>query len=238
MNRSMLTTIMAAALATTGLSAQEVRLEVEFVDHLGAGMIEQDVYVALPDGAGVQRVTPETYRHFLRQPLFATAAEVHHDPMNPLALGPFPQGAPLGITLEQWMGAEGRLTYTCSGGTGRVEADFEGLVPQGLYTAWYAFMPNPATRPFTTYDLPLGARDGSQSVFTSDEAGMARVVREFSPCLQLSGRQLTAMLAVAWHSDNRSWGSNPGPFGSATHLHLFAPLPAESEMNAAEGMQR
>jgi len=212
------------------VAAQNTRIELTLVDHITAGMIEQDVYVTASDGEGVVRVTPENAERYRNAPVFGTAEVVHHAPMNPLAIGPYPRGRALGPTLGEWLSARGEVTYTCSGGQGTVDASFRGLVPGGLYTMWYAFLPTPPTRPFATLDLPLGARDGSQSVFTADEHGGAQFTRTFAPCLQLTGARRTAMLAVAWHSDDRTWGSYPGPFGQGTHIQVFAPLPSAAEV--------
>ena len=60
-------------------------------------------------------------------------------------------------------------------------------MPEGVYTLWHAFMAIPPPVPFTgTLDLPLGARDGSESAFTADEKGKATFKHTFSPCLQMS----------------------------------------------------
>jgi hypothetical protein len=106
------------------------------------------------------------------------------------------------------------------------ERAFTKLVPNAVYTMWYAFVPAPPTKPFTgALDLPLGARDGSQTKFASDAAGNAHFEASFSPCLQPSNDQLMAMLAIAWHSDGKTHGSSGGPFGKTSHGQIFAPLP-------------
>ena len=45
-----------------------------------------------------------------------------------------------------------------------------------MYTIWHAFIALPPPEPFTgTLDLPLGARDGSESQFRAPADGMAQV---------------------------------------------------------------
>jgi hypothetical protein len=87
-------------------------------------------------------------------------------------------------------------------------------------------MPKPPTKPFTgTLDLPIGERDGSQSVFTTDSKGQATLDIKFEHCLQLTDTQLASGLAVALHSDGKTYGPEPGGFGKVTHVQLFAMLP-------------
>ena len=94
---------------------------------------------------------------------------------------------------------------------------------------WHFFMATPPTEPFIgTYDLPLGSRDGAQSVFTADAGGEARFERSFKPCLQLTGEHLAAGLALAWHSDGKTYGVEPGGFGSVSHIQLYTGLPKRS----------
>ena len=71
----------------------------------------------------------------------------------------------------------------------------------------------------------MGERDGTQSVFTTDADGKASLNLQFERCLQLANSQLASAVAIAMHSDGKTYGPDPGPFGSATHVQLFAMLP-------------
>lgn len=126
----------------------------------------------------------------------------------------------------------GSTTLSCENGQGSVSARFQDLVPGGVYTFWYFFMATPFSEPFSTYDLPLGARSGSDNTFVASKEGRANFSSKFKPCLQLSGEQLTAGLAIAYHSDSKTYGSNPGNFGTVSHLHLFNFLPKAAEVMA------
>jgi hypothetical protein len=110
----------------------------------------------------------------MHAPLYKAATEVKHDPFDPKALGPHPMGEPLGMTLAEWLAHRGTGKYSCEDGAGTLDLEFSGLVPNGVYTMWHAFIALPPTTPFSgTLDLPLGARDGSKSVFRAD-AGRRR----------------------------------------------------------------
>ncbi len=218
------------AIAITGtslpLSADEPT-RINFITHLAAGLNEIDVFVDTGSNpSDVYRVTPATKARFLDSPVFASAEPLAHNPFDAEAVGPHAKGRPLGLTLVEFLAARGTATITCQNGQGSIDARFTKLVPNAVYSMWYAFVPQPPTKPFTgALDLPFGARDGSQSVFTTDAKGNARFNAAYKPCLQASSDQLMAVLAIAWHSDGKTYGSSPGSFGNRTHVQLFAPLP-------------
>ncbi|WP_305985875.1 hypothetical protein [Roseibium sp. MMSF_3544] len=205
-----------------------VAFDVNFIYHVDAGVAEQDVYIERETGSGeVWRPGPKD--NLPNAPLFASAEPQRHMPGNPEADGPYPQGADLKLTLREWLGASGNGQYRCENGQGHLTIDFEGLVPDGVYTLWHFFMVNGATDPFIgTYDLPAGAYDGSQSIFTADASGAAVYDQTYETCLQLSGEQLSAGLAVNWHSDGKTYGVEPGEFGLNAHIQLFAELPTRA----------
>ena len=107
-----------------------------------------------------------------------------------------------------------------------LDLEFSGLVPNGVYTMWHAFVALPPTTPFSGFlDIPLGARDGSESVFRADEHGNASFKHTFKPGLQMSGNWLTSLLAINYHSDGKTYGGLPGKFGLNAHVPLFSMLP-------------
>ncbi|MDT8436115.1 MAG: hypothetical protein RRA92_05100 [Gemmatimonadota bacterium] len=211
--------------ADAGRSGHVEPLRLAFVTHLDMDMPEQDVYIERQPGSGeVFRVT--TGDHDMSAPLYAAAHEVDHNPFDPAAIGPHPKGDALGMTLGEWLAHKGSGTYTCDSGEGRLDLALSGLVPDGVYTIWHAFVAIPPPEPFTgTLDLPLGARDGSESVFTAGPDGTARVSRTFRPCLQMSDVWTTSMLAINYHSDGKTWAGHPGEFGHNAHIPLFVMLP-------------
>ena len=203
----------------------ELAFEIAFVNHLDANMPEQDVYIERKPGSGeIYRVTKGD--NDMNAPLFGTAEEVKHDPFDPKAIGPHAKGKALGMTLGQWLRHKGTGTYTYKKGAGYLDLEFSGLVPNGVYTMWHAFIALPPTEPFSgTLDLPLGARDGSESVFVADANGKAKFVHSFKPGLQMSDVWTTAMLAINYHSDGKTYGGLPGKFGLNAHVPLFVMLP-------------
>ena len=50
---------------------------------------------------------------------------VEHQPFESDALGPWKKGKALGMTLGEWLAAEGRGSYQCKDGTGKVSVTFD-----------------------------------------------------------------------------------------------------------------
>lgn len=212
--------------------AQNQTIELTFVDHLMAGFIEQDVFVEKVKGTGfVYRITVEEREKYLDAELFTTKEAQKHNPFSKAEIGPYQKGQSLGITLKDWLSAKGTASYTCDNGWGVLKAEFSNLIPNATYTMWHAFMAKGETNPFVgIFDLPLGDRDGSQSIFRTDENGKASLNIRFETCLQLTETQLMSLLAIALHSDGKTYGVSPGPFGKASHVQLFTPLPESKDV--------
>ncbi|MEO1679999.1 MAG: hypothetical protein AAFU80_17785 [Pseudomonadota bacterium] len=227
---ALLTTAMAAPSFATDTPRHDapVSFDIAFRYHVDDEVAEQDVFIETAPGAA-QVVRPDPAERNMNAPLFASAEPQRHMPFDSSAVGPFPKGAPLGLTLGEWFTASGNGSYTCENGEGHLQVAFEGLVPEGVYTLWHYFVAWPPTEPFIgTYDLPVGSRDGAQSVFTADDEGNAVFDQTFQPCLQLTGEHLAAGLAVNWHSDDKVYGVEPGEFGHNAHIQLYSGLPARS----------
>lgn len=228
--------LMLALIALISLSSNALAnggaISLQFVNHLQAGLPEQDVFVEKVAGSGeVFRLMDAEKDSYMNAPLYTTATTTPHNPFdaatNPTVNGPYQKGYTLNLTLEEWLAATGTGSYECVDGQGNVALEFSGLVPNGVYTLWYSFLPMPPTQPFTgSLDLPLGARDGSQSVISSNADGTASYEATVTPCLQMSGEQAATMIALAYHSDGKTYGSFPGGFGLNSHIQLFGMFPA------------
>lgn len=205
-------------------------VELVFFDHIKAEMVEQDVYVPHGDAGKVFRVTKDDYSNYLDEMVYRTAAPVEHAPMDMDKVGPYDAGQPLDFTLGNWLSATGSASYECEEGTGEFSAAFDNLVPNGLYTMWI-FFAGQSMAEFKTFDLPMGAADGSESLFTADPKGHAEYNVSLAACLQGTGSQLLAGLAIAYHSDGATHGYEPGPMGNKSHVHLFTVLPSDSDLN-------
>lgn len=217
----------AAGAATQALEA------VRLVSHIEFGVFEQDVYIERPGGlpGEVFRPTPDDAANPLTadSPLYASAEELDHDPTF-MQGGPFEKGAALGFTLAEWLAAKASVAYLCTDGeTARLDAAFSGLVPEGVYTFWNSRLTFTGGAITGANDVPAGEPMGTENVFTASEDGTARFSAGWEGCNEPStggpgigpdgGAQV---FAIAYHSDGETYGASPGPFGSATHVQLFA----------------
>ena len=204
---------------------EAVSIELAFVTHLDMNLPEQDVFLERTPGSDeVFRVTQGDNDMSAR--LFKSAVRVPHNPFDPAQVGPHPKGEPMGMSLGEWLAHRGTGVYTAEDGVGHLDLEFTGLVPDGVYTLWHAFTAVPPTTPFSgALELPLGARDGSESIFTADAEGRARFRHTFTPELEMSDVWTRSMLALNYHSDGKTWGGLPGDFGLNAHVPLFVMLP-------------
>jgi hypothetical protein len=208
-----------------GATSDSYSIDLAFVTHLDAGLPEQDVFIEREPGS-TEVYRPTIGDNDMNAPLFKSAVPVPHNPFDEDAVGPHPKGEAFGMTLGEFLKHQGTGTYTCANGEGTLDTQFSGLVPNGVYTMWHAFTAIPATKPFSGFlDLPLGARDGSTSVFVANENGEASFSHTFKPCLQMSDVWTTSLLAINYHSDGKTYAGLPGDFGYNAHVPLFLMLP-------------
>lgn len=212
----------------TSGTIKEGAVEFSMVNHIQAGMPEQDAFIEKEVGSGeVWRVEGEEAEDadILAQMVFATVEATGHDPfkLGGSPLGPFVKDEPLGFALGDWLAGSASGIYSVEGGMATIELSMTKLVPDGVYTVWCSRIklpPNPAV-----FDLPCGAIDGSGNLFTADANGGAKFSMKMNP-LQPSTETTANVIALAYHSDGKSNGVVPGDFGLNTHVQLFYIMPA------------
>ena len=188
----------------------------------GMGLTEQFAFVMNDDGE-IYKVTPESPLSVLDQPLYAMAKaeDFMFDPFqlfdNPV--GPFEAGEPIGMTMRDYLAARGSGTYSVDGDMATVDLSFDRLVPNGVYTLWCSTLHRPPE--FEVIDKPCGAEDGSENTFIADEHGKLDINLSFPP-LALPTETTLSVIAIAWHSDEQTYGEHPGDFGTVTFVPLRA----------------
>lgn len=155
----------------------------------------------------------------LANTVYAAAAATSHDPFkvgeNPL--GPFEKGKELGFTLEKWLAASGIGIYSVDGENAEMELFFKNLVPNGVYTVWCSQITLPPN--FNVVDKPCGAEDGSENSFNADAQGSGAFSLELKK-LPDSTNETVSVIALAFHSDGKTYGASPGDFGLNTHVQI------------------
>ncbi|MCX9074393.1 MAG: hypothetical protein OIN88_07000, partial [Candidatus Methanoperedens sp.] len=220
--------IILALTSTIATASGATMIDIQFVNHIQAGLPEQDVFIQRNDAAPNQvvRVEANDTRDpaILAKMVFATATTTPHDPFklgsNPL--GPYAKGASLGFTLQQWFAATGSGTYTVDGDNAEMKLSFQKLVPNGKYTVWCSRLTFPPD--VKIVDSPCGAPDGSQNVLDADAQGNAAFDLKMKP-LPDSSRETVSLIALAYHSDGKTHGASPGDFGLNSHVQIFFMIP-------------
>ena len=228
--------LVGAAIAAWPVAAKE-RMEVKLLTHIQMDLPEQDVFVeSASDATKVVRVEGAEAKKVetLAKKGYASTAAVPHDPLKvgPNPLGPFPKGAALDFTLGKWLDGTGSGGYTVDGDEATVDLSMQKLVPNATYTLWCSrlkFPPNPSI-----VDKPCGKADGSENVFKTDASGKG-TIHLTMPALEPSTKEVASLLALAYHSDGKTYGSEPGEFGLHTHVQLawLLPAPAAATTSAA-----
>lgn len=176
-----------------------------------------DVYQFSGEGL-VSRIA-ELTETTLQIPLYSAAENVPGDMTPPFDLGPWSQGVPLGITLQDWVDVEGHGAYTVRGDRARLDVVFDYMVPNGVYTLWC----NEATL-IPAFGIlseaPCGHASGSENMFAADANGHAEFSIEIDPFPPSTERDFPS-LGVAYHSDGQTYGHRPGEFGKNVHVQLF-----------------
>ena len=212
--------ICAAALAGPAFADMA---KLEFVTFNDIGVVEQDVF-AVTDGDKVKRVPVADVKMMMDEPLFAATESPPFDPMTETPTDTYGKGTDLGVTMAEWLAAEGTGSYECTDGKATINAEFSGLRPSAVYTMWNYIDANPPTSPWQGLLFPLGARDGSDATFHTDADGNASYSASFEPCLQVSGTQTLTGIAAAWHIDGKTYGESPGDLGVVSATHLMVDL--------------
>jgi hypothetical protein len=169
--------------------------------------VDPQVFVkdeAAPAGVGPQSIAHEAgYRPAL----------VESDPASaPLFTA---HGAPLGITLGQWIGATGSLEISVLNANAQsVVVHCEGLSPYGAYSV-FTSRSDPQATVFTPLD---GAGTGNS--FVADAGGSATLSVLVSP--QLAP---LSTIVVVFHSDGGTHGMSRGAIGITSHNQLIARVP-------------
>lgn len=214
----------ASLLATTlAAPANADMAKLEFVTFNDIGVVEQDVFAAT-DGNKVKRVAVADVAGMMDAPLYAATESPPFDPMTEMPTDTYGMGPELGVTMAEWLAAEGSGSYECVDGKAVINADFTGLRPDAVYTMWNYIDASPPTSPWQGLLFPLGARDGSDATFHTDGSGNATYSANFEPCLQASGTQTLAGIAAAWHIDGKTYGKSPGALGVVSATHLMVDL--------------
>jgi hypothetical protein len=215
------------------VSAPALHLEaVVLSTHTQHGLLEMDGYVER-DGQ-LWRPTPDQAANLSDAPVWSTAQPTEYD-YTYTHNGPFEKGTSTGFTLGQYLAGRAAVAYACQGGVASYDVVGTKLVPDGLYTLWtgHAELQKGIVLKETDQAFAAGPHDGSENTFRADAQGEAKLHVAIDTCLpptvlDAEGGGAMSYVALALHTDGRTWGAEPGPFGSATHIQMFGVVQAQA----------
>jgi hypothetical protein len=109
------------------------------------------------------------------------------------------------VTLGDWVRARGTAFIDCENRAGKARFEFNGLLPNRIYSVWGIFGGSNGLFPF-----PLG---GVPNIFVTNREGRATFERLLNFCPAQTGANESPLLAIdiVFHSDNQIYGLVPEP---------------------------
>lgn len=173
------------------------------VAHLNFG--SADIFDEIKDGDGNIVTDPN-------EPLFA--ANIIDDPIGLLTAIKAPDGHH--VTLSEWQTAKGSLIVKCNGNTSTVEILLEGLIPNGTYTFWLAFLNKPkkvgesvnmATDFIFSINPPLVS--GTENIVIAGADGKINATKVHPSCILT--QEIALVIPVIYHINGNTFGAGHIP---------------------------
>lgn len=183
------------------------------VAHLNFGEVQ--LLEEIKDQDGNTPVSPT-------EPLYA--ANIFDPPLGLLTAIKAPDGHH--ITLSEWTEAEGNLLVRCNGNSATVSIELEGLVPNGTYTFWLAYLKktrkvgepiNFASDFVHPTNPPVGSGTENVVVAASDGTINATIVHD--SCILTD--EVALVIPVLYHINGNTFGSGHVP-DTEEVVHMLA----------------
>ena len=148
------------------------------------------------------------------EPLFA--ANIFDPPLGLLTPIKAPDGHQ--VTLSEFKMAEGELLVTCDGNSAKVEISLTGLIPNGTYTFWLAYL-NKAKKVGEAIDFmndfvnptnpPIGASNGTENIIVAEANGTISATLNHPACILTEEKGL--VIPVLYHINGKTFGGGHVP---------------------------
>ena len=163
-----------------------------------------DIFNEIRDADGNPPVSPD-------EPLYA--ANFFAEPIGKLTAIKKPNGEP--VLLDEWKMANGDLYVQCQGNKSTVTVSLEGLIPNGTYTFWLAFLNKekkvgqsvgPAD---FVYPVNPPLNSGSGNVKIADQNGNIEVLIEHNSCILTD--EVALVIPIIYHLNGNTFGAGVIP---------------------------
>ena len=160
------------------------------------------------------------------EPLYA--ANIFDDPIGLLTAIKAPDGHQ--VTLSEFQTAKGNLTVHCNGNSSTIGIALEGMIPNGTYTFWLAYLKRKVkvgesidfANDFVNFNNPpIGPSDGSGNVVVADVNGRMESTLEHGSCILTD--EVALVIPVLYHINGKTFGGGhvPDPEETAQMLVYF-----------------
>lgn len=122
------------------------------------------------------------------------------------------------ITLSEFETANGNLIAHCKGNSSTIEISLEGMIPNGTYTFWLAYLKRKVTvgqridfaNDFVNFNNPpIGASDGSENIAIADANGTISTTLEHGSCILTD--EVALVIPILYHINGKTFGGGHVP---------------------------
>ena len=148
------------------------------------------------------------------EPLYA--ANIFDEPLGMLTAIKAPDDHH--VTLAEFKQAKGNLMVYCNGDAASIEVELEGLIPNGTYTFWLAYLnktrkvsePIDFANDFVNFtNPPVGASDGTENIAIADSNGSINTTLSHDSCILTDETAL--VIPVLYHINGKTFGGGHVP---------------------------
>lgn len=122
------------------------------------------------------------------------------------------------ITLSEFQTANGNFIVHCNGNTASIEISLEGMVPNGTYTFWLAYLKRKVkvgenidfANDFVNFtNPPIGAANGTENIAIADANGNIGITLSHGTCILTDEAAL--VIPVLYHLNGKTFGGGHVP---------------------------
>lgn len=148
------------------------------------------------------------------EPLYAE--NIFDEPLGLLTAIKTPDGEH--VTLSEFKSAQGNLMVHCNGDTSIVEIALEGMIPNGTYTFWLAYLnktrsvgePIDFANDFVNFtNPPIGSASGTENIVVATEDGTIKTSLQHTSCILTD--EVALVIPVLYHINGKTFGGGHVP---------------------------
>jgi hypothetical protein len=148
------------------------------------------------------------------EPLYA--ANIFDAPLGLLTAIKAPDGHH--VTLAEFKAAKGNIMVRCNGDSATLEISLEGMIPNGTYTFWLAYL-NKTRKVGEAIDFmndfvnptnpPVGASSGTENIAIAGADGAINVTLRHLSCILTD--EVALVIPILYHINGKTFGGGHVP---------------------------